>query len=115
MAGLSSGTVSAIAWPQLEARAHAAVAIDDEQCRRAVYKLAHPSGGDTLIVAGESGACGIAALEAIMHVEDFGSVRERLGLGSSSRVFTVNTEGATDPQNFESITSLRLETLITPS
>jgi diaminopropionate ammonia-lyase len=111
MAGLSSGTISAIAWPVLRARLRAAVAIDDEESRRAVYKLAHPGPGDPLIVAGESGACGIAALDAIMRHEDFRPVREQLAFGSSSRVFAINTEGATDPQNFEIITNLRLESI----
>jgi diaminopropionate ammonia-lyase len=112
MAGLSSGTVSAIVWPVLRARLRAALAIDDETCRRTVYKLSHPTSGDPLIVAGESGACGIASLDAIMRHQDFQPLREQLGLGPASRVLAINTEGATDPDNFRAITGLRPEALI---
>jgi diaminopropionate ammonia-lyase len=109
MAGLSAGTVSAIAWPVLNTGLDAAVAITDDECRSAVYRLAHPGAGDHRIIAGESGACGIATLAAVMREENLRAVRNFLGLGPDSWVFAINTEGATDPENFEAITGLRIE------
>jgi diaminopropionate ammonia-lyase len=108
MAGLSAGVISTIAWPVLNAGLDAAVAIDDNECRSAVFKLAHPGAKDRRIIAGESGACGIAALAAVMREESFRHVRDFLELGPDSRVFAINTEGATDPRNFEAITGLRI-------
>jgi diaminopropionate ammonia-lyase len=108
MAGLSAGTVSAITWPVLNAGLDAAVAITDDECRAAVKRLAHPGAQDHRIIAGESGACGVATFAAVMRDENLRPVRDFLGLGPESRVFAINTEGATDPGNFEAITGLRL-------
>jgi diaminopropionate ammonia-lyase len=108
MAGLSAGTVSAIAWPVLSAGLDAAVAITDNECRSAIYRMAHPAGGDPQIIAGESGASGIATLAAVTREADLRPVRDFLALTPDSRVFVINTEGATDPDNFEAITGLRI-------
>jgi len=98
MAGLSCGTVSSIAWPVLHSGLDACVIITDDECAEAVRSLAQPESGDPLILAGESGACGLAALNAILFREDFRPVRESLRLGSQSRVLLINTEGPSDPR-----------------
>jgi diaminopropionate ammonia-lyase len=105
MAGLSCGVVSSIAWPPLLRSLDACVAISDDECRAAVRKLAYPSVGDPPITAGESGACGVASLAAIMSCDDLRPVREALRLNSNSRVVAINTEGATDPEAYRQITS----------
>jgi diaminopropionate ammonia-lyase len=104
MAGLSCGVVSSVAWPILLRSLDACVAISDDECRAAVRKLAHPSAGDPPITAGESGACGIASLAAIMRCDDLRTVREALRLNSNSRVFAINTEGVTDSEAHRQIT-----------
>ncbi len=104
MAGLSCGVVSSVAWPVLLRSLDACVAISDDECRGAVRKLAHPSAGDPPITAGESGACGVASLAAIMSCDDLRPVREALRLNSNSRVLAINTEGATDPEAYRQIT-----------
>jgi diaminopropionate ammonia-lyase len=104
MAGLSCGVVSSIAWPLLLRSLDACVAISDDECRAAVRKLAHPSAGDPPITAGESGACGVASLAAIMRCDDLRRVREAFRLNSNSRVLAINTEGATDPEAYRRIT-----------
>ncbi len=104
MAGLSCGVVSSLAWPILKDALDACVAIRDAECAAAMRKLAHPSAGDPPLAAGESGACGIAALAAILREDEFRAVREDLRLNSNSRVFVINTEGATDPESYRVIT-----------
>ena len=54
---------------------------------------------DEGIVAGETGAAGLAGL---LEVCD-GPLKERLGLGSGSKVLLLCTEGATDPAAYERI------------
>ena len=105
MAGLSCGTVSTLAWPILRSGLDACVTISDAECARAVRKLARPSGGDSAITAGESGACGVAALAAILHRDDLRPVRDALRLDSKSRILAINTEGATDPASYQGILS----------
>jgi diaminopropionate ammonia-lyase len=104
MAGLSCGTVSPIAWPVLFGGLEACVAITDGDCADAVRTLAHPQPGDPAIIAGESGACGVAALGAIMHRDEFRTVRDALHLDAESRVMVINTEGATDRESYCTLT-----------
>ncbi|HXN65390.1 MAG TPA: hypothetical protein VN862_08660, partial [Candidatus Acidoferrales bacterium] len=94
-----------LAWPILKDALDACVAIRDEACAAAMRKLAHPSAGDPPLAAGESGACGIAALAVILGEDEFRAVREDLHLNSKSRVFVINTEGITDPESYRAITN----------
>ena len=103
MSGLSSGEVSSIAWPAIAAAADAFVAIDDEPSMQAMRKLAHPTDGDPAIVAGASGACGLAVLLEILRDEKLRPVREASGLNSVSRLLVINTEGATDPEFYAQV------------
>lgn len=98
MAGLSCGTVSSAAWPVLRFGLDASVAITDDECAEAVRMLGAPRSDDPIVVAGESGACGVAALESVLCRDELCSVREYLNLGPQSRVLAINTEGATDPE-----------------
>jgi diaminopropionate ammonia-lyase len=98
MAGLRCGEVSNAAWPLMAKAVDAFVAIEDEQCVAAMRMLARPQSGDTLVEAGASGACGLASLSAILRDENLRPVRDAIGLNTQSRVFLINTEGATDPE-----------------
>lgn len=91
MAGLNCGLPSQQAWPIIEAATDAFVAIDDDAAYEAMRLLA-----DCGVVAGESGAAGLAGLIAVC-ADDSGAA---LGLGPDSTVLVVNTEGATDPVNY---------------
>ena len=94
---LRCGAASAIALPVISAAADAFVAIDDEWCAQAMRRLAQPKANDPVIVAGASGACGLASLLAILHDETLRPVRVASGLHAASRVMVIVTEGATDP------------------
>jgi diaminopropionate ammonia-lyase len=63
-------------------------------------RLARPSGADPAIVAGESGGVGLAGLVRALADP---SLRDQTGLGAASRVFVINTEGATDPDRYREL------------
>jgi diaminopropionate ammonia-lyase len=109
MAGLRCGEISPIAWPTLARTVDAFVSIDDEQCARGMRALAHPSNGDPVVVAGASGACGLAALLAIFQDHGLRPVREASDLSRRSRVLVINTEGATDPELYVQVTGKLLQ------
>jgi diaminopropionate ammonia-lyase len=100
MAGLRCGEPSGAAWDILQDRVAAFVTVDDADAVGAMRMLARPLGRDPVIVAGPSGACGIAALARMTSDPGLAPVRDALGLGSPSRVVAVNTEGATDPDAY---------------
>ena len=100
---LRCGEASAIASPLISAAADAFVAIDDKCCARAMRRLARPLGADSAIIAGASGACGLASLLAILHDETLRPVRDASGLNPASRVLVIVTEGATDPDLYDRV------------
>ena len=67
-------------------------------------RLARPAAGDPAIVAGESGGAGLAGLLAALRNPQ---ARAALKLDGASRVFLVNTEGATDPQRYAELVGLK--------
>jgi diaminopropionate ammonia-lyase len=93
MAGLNCGAPSLIAWPLLQAGIDAVVAVEDELARDAMRALAAEG-----ITAGETGAAGVAGLLALTAEQ-----RAALGIGPQSRVLTLVTEGATDPDAYAGI------------
>jgi diaminopropionate ammonia-lyase len=97
MAGLACGEVSLLAWHILERGADAFMAVADQAAKRAMRMLAAQQ---PAIVAGESGAAGLAGL---LSVADHADSRQTIRLDQSSRVLLVGTEGATDPELYEAI------------
>ena len=74
--------------------------IGDSDAEGAMRLLAEGSGDDPHIVAGESGAAGLAGELAVGADEAASSI---IGLEAGSRVFVIGTEGATDPEGYERI------------
>ncbi len=92
MVGLNCGTPSEIAWPLVSRGLDAVVAIDDGWARQAMRELAAAG-----VVSGETGAASLAGLSAVCNGVDGGRLREQIGLGATSSVLVLSTEGATDP------------------
>jgi diaminopropionate ammonia-lyase len=103
MAGLASGEVSSAAWSTVVTAADAFVAIDDEPTFRVMRELAQPVHRNPAIVAGASGACGLAVLLEVLQDKGLRPVREASGLNAKSRVLVINTEGATDPELYAQV------------
>lgn len=90
MAGLNCGLPSEIAWPVLVAGLDDVIAVDDRRAEEAMRLLAADG-----IIAGETGAAGLAGLLAL--VDGFeGDLTGRT-------VLIITTEGATDPENYRRI------------
>ena len=102
MAMLECYAPSLIAWRILARTGDAFMTVSDEQAVTAMRALAAGARGDVAIVAGESGAAGLAGLCKVAADAD---LRKIVGLGETSRVLIVNTEGATDPDIYERIMS----------
>jgi diaminopropionate ammonia-lyase len=103
MAGLNAGTPSLVAWPLIRAGVDAFLALDDGYAEAAMRRLHAAEGKDPRVVAGESGAAGVAGLLALSREPVLAAARDELGLGPEARVLVVNTEGATDPVSYRSI------------
>lgn len=102
MAGLNCGTLASIAWPILDQGMDAFMAIGDDYSRRAMRMMS-----DHGLTTGESGAAGLGGLLALLSSPVDAGMRSAglraLSIGPSTRVLLISTEGATDPDSYESI------------
>ena len=92
--GSTAGLVSVVAWPTVAAGIDVFVAVDDGAAERAMRDLASVD-----VVAGETGAAGLAGLRALVE-----SGASPVDLAGRS-VLVICTEGATDPVAYERIVS----------
>ena len=95
MAMLECYEPSRVAWRILLRAADHFMTIEETDAVAVMRRLAFPAGGDPVIVSGESGGAGLAGL---IRACGEPALRVALRLEASSRVFLINTEGATDPQ-----------------
>jgi len=100
MAGLNCATPSLVAWPLVSRGIDAYVAVPDARVPEAMRLLAADG-----IVAGETGAGGLAGMLALAQEPQMDEARRALELGAASRVLLLCTEGATDPEAYERLTA----------
>jgi diaminopropionate ammonia-lyase len=105
MAGLNCGTPSYLAWPLLRDSLDLFLTITDDYSVQAMRRYYYPIGDDPHIISGESGAAGLGALIALLNDKNLSGARRKSGINSESRILLFNTEGATDPENFERVIS----------
>lgn len=105
MAGLNCSEVSLTAWPVIRDRADLFFSITDDFALEAMRRYAAPEAGDPRVVAGESGASGLAGLLALMRHGTLRGAREALGIDGNTTVLVFVTEGDTDPDSWARITS----------
>jgi diaminopropionate ammonia-lyase family len=94
MAGLACGEASPLAWRFLQPAVDLFMTVTDAEAVEAMRVLAEGRHGDVPIVSGESGAAGLAALQALVARPEW---RAAAGLDADARVLLVSTEGATAP------------------
>lgn len=104
MAMLECYEPSLVAWRVLSRAADAFMTISEEDAAETMRILAAPKAGDPAIVAGESGAAALAGLRAALQDPE---AQRSLGLDASSRIFVINTEGATDQARYGAIVGRR--------
>ena len=92
MAGLRCAEPSGVAWPTISEGVDAFVTVPDALTVDAMRALSAAGEGER-IDAGPSGACGIAALEAIVRAPELRPVRSAAGLDRSTRALVIVTEG----------------------
>lgn len=103
MAMLECYAPSPLALRVLYRVADAFMTVEDADAIAVMNRLARPVAGDPAIVAGESGGAGLAgALSALRDP----TARAALKLGQASRIWVVNTEGATDPGRYAELVGL---------
>jgi diaminopropionate ammonia-lyase len=111
MAGLACGEVSELGWAVLAKGANAAVALGDDYAMQAVRLFATPAGGDPVVISGETGAAGLAALLA---ARDHAAIRDTLRLSKDSSVLLLGSEGDTDPVIYRQIVGRSAEEVLSP-
>ena len=97
MAGLSCGEPSLLGWEILDKGTDDFVTISDQSIPLMMRLL---SNNNPPIEAGESSVAGIAALIEITKNHE---IAEKIGINSESVVLLFGTEGATDPEIYDSI------------
>lgn len=100
MAMLECYEPSLVAWRILSRVADAFMTVDDEDAVAVMRRLANPVDGDPAVIAGESGGVGLAGF---LKAAADPAVKAALSIDATSRVFVVNTEGATDPGKYREI------------
>ena len=101
MAGLACGETSPLAWRFLQPAVDVFMTVGDAGAEQAMRTLAQGTGGDVPVLAGESGAAGLAGLVA---ARADATLARALGLDTHTRVLLINTEGATAPGVYRAIT-----------
>jgi N-carbamoyl-L-amino-acid hydrolase len=109
MAGLACGEASPLAWRFLQPAVDFFMTVSDAEAERAMRLLADGEAGDVPVVSGESGAAGLAALMAAMADPH---LARQLKLDAHARVLLLNTEGATAPRVYASITGRSAEAVL---
>lgn len=100
MAGLNCGLPSQLAWPVISRTVDVFLGIEDEWANAGMRLLAESG-----IVSGESGAASLGGLLAVAELGG-GTDRALTGMLPGATVLIINTEGATDPLNYETVVGL---------
>lgn len=100
MAGLACGDTSPLAWRFLDPGIDHFMTVEDGAAIAAMRTLAAGSAQDVPIVAGESGAAGLAALQVLRSDP---ALAAQAGLDAQARVLLINSEGATAPQVYQEL------------
>lgn len=103
MAGLNCGSVSLAAWSTIRRGVELFITVSDRFAASAMRRLARPHAEDPPVVAGESGAAGLAGVLALLEAPGFRFALEFLRLGPATRLLVLNTEGATDPDGYRRV------------
>ena len=109
MAGLNCGSVSTLAWNILKNGLIGSISISDKLSEEAMTTLAYPVSGDPVIISGESGASGLAALIGLCKTHEFNNFNEKICLNKTSSVLVINSEGDTDQSNYKRVMAGNIE------
>lgn len=103
MAGLSCGKPNPVAWNVLKGTVDYFISAPDKIAAQGMRILGQPLDKDPRIIAGESGAAPFGAFTEIIRNDIYVSLREQLALNKKANILFINTEGNTDPVQYERI------------
>lgn len=103
MAGLACGKPNPLAWQILKDGSDFFLICSDEIAAEGMRTYYYPENTDQRITSGESGAVTLGVLKAIMKNPAYQNIKTEIGLDETSNVLLFNTEGDTDPENFQKI------------
>ena len=103
MAGLACGEPNLIGWDILRDFPCGYISCDDYVAANGIRILANPVSGDRMVEAGESGSVGIGLIDLLANHTAFEEIKQVLDIGPDSKLLFFNTEGATDPINYQEI------------
>ena len=106
MAGLRCGEVSPLAFEALTDVVDGFIAVEDDWCRAAMRRFAHPEPSDPAMVVGTSGAAGLAALLSAADSAATKALLDACAPSSGRRVLVIATEGLTEPDLWRDVTGL---------
>ncbi len=103
MAGLNCGEPCTVSWPVLRNHVRWSFSCPDETAALGMRILAAPIGDDLPVISGESGAVTTGLLALLASCPQLEEIRSAMGLNEDSVVLLFNTEGDTDPENYQRI------------
>lgn len=103
MAGLSVGEVCSVGWKILDEYADAHALCSNLISAKGMRILGAPLGNDSRIISGESGSPGFGAMVEITTNSKYEEIKKKLNIDKNSIILCFNTEGDTDPENYEKI------------
>jgi diaminopropionate ammonia-lyase len=103
MAGLACGEPNLIGWGILRDFPCGYISCDNYVAANGIRILANPVSGDRAVEAGESGSVGIGLIDLLANHTAFGEIKQALDIRPDSKLLFFNTEGATDPINYQEI------------
>ena len=103
MAGLACGEPNRIGWEVLTETAEFAVSCPDWVAAEGMRVLGNGIKDDPKVISGESGACTIGFVNAILTRTELKEFKEKLGIDENSKILCFSTEGDTDKKNYRDI------------
>jgi diaminopropionate ammonia-lyase len=103
MAGLACGEPNLIGWDILRDFPSGYIRCDNYVAANGIRILANPIDEDSAVESGESGSVGIGLLDLLVNHTAFEGIKQALDIGPDSKLLFFNTEGATDPVNYQDI------------
>jgi len=107
MAGLDCGSLSTIAWEILDKAVFGTISISDKTSEKAMQVLASPIKDDPKVISGESGASALGALIELCISNKYRAFKKKINLNRTSKILLINTEGNTDPVNYDRVINIR--------
>lgn len=103
MAGLSCGEPSPIAWNILKKLSSHFLSCTDSISAKGMRVLGNPLKDDPRIIGGASGSLPIGVVYELLTNEKLTDIKEEIALDRNSKILLINTEGKTDPINYQKV------------